>query len=1045
MMDTNNILDYWYNIEFFEPFWPKTDKKTQYVNSKRDWDSKQAAVYNVYLGRGRSCDLIQKMLEAIGRKDKRAEPDTSISCVCAFKVAADGTYIEDSFSVSTYIWAMAKIIYHKDLNTNLRTEEISNFEQRINEHLLAINRQIKYKDLEAICNAVVNSLKLDPRLITFACIINEDYEQVKSTKDSAQTGEYTAAEKLDNKTDMLSSFFAKDIDMIKNQIQPHDEINTYIKALQKPNTDRIEVDVDIQEMKKWLSPEKYPLGKWPSVYNPSLMQQISINICISENKSMSNIRSINGPPGTGKTTLLKEIIVSNIVERAKILSKYNMPDDAFRKRQFSSPKNEFLTNYYEIDPQLIKYGVLVASNNNAAVENISTELPIATKEIKNSHTGFFDTSTNKDIYFSKIASNLLGNDIECWGLISARLGKKENISKFRQTLWFHNEQNLRELFDVRANIAEWEAAKNNFKEKYAEVLNYRKYLVEVVKNTTKHNLLLNQCKKANVALTALNKKIKEKQHAHIEIDDEAQAATERIELLRENIAMLKAEIPFFKRFFSSFLVKKDEALMQLKRMKQELNEATIRLTDIKLKINDLKSDIKILEEQQRALQDKLAQKETALLDSQKLIDKYKKEFGANFADDKFWENIAHNEESQLVSPWTNEEYDTLREELFYHALMLHKAFILNSKRLKQNMHCLMHMWQNAFTEEDQAAGFPHLFNSLFLVVPVLSTTFASVASFLRHIGKKELGTLIIDEAGQATPQSALGAIWRSQKVIVVGDPQQVQPTVTTPKEIIENFANKFSIAPEYKSNEVSVQVFADNINAYGGYRNYAGGRLWVGCPLVIHRRCLNPMFSISNAIAYNNRMFQKTQEPKNKKLFLKKSMWLDIKGSEAGGKNRFVREQGEKVVEMVLQAFRIENDFPNIFIISPFKTVIRETKALLISQLTKQYGHLGKNKIANWVAESCGTVHTFQGKEANEVIFILGCDQKNGIGAAAWAASSPNILNVAVTRAKYRIAIIGDLELWAQLPYFNTAARQIAEYANKHVPVNNLAVQVTQQ
>mgnify|MGYP000874971883 CR=1 FL=1 len=58
---------------------------------------------------------------------------------------------------------------------------------------------------------------------------------------------------------------------------------------------------------------------------------------------------------------------------------------------------------------------------------------------------------------------------------------------------------------------------------------------------------------------------------------------------------------------------------------------------------------------------------------------------------------------------------------------------------------------------------------------------------------------------------------------------------------------------------------------------------------------------------------------------------------------------------------------------------------------------------------------------------MLGCDRKSGAGAADWAGKEPNILNVAVTRAKYRIAIIGDSELWGEIPNFNFAYKILHE------------------
>ena len=43
---------------------------------------------------------------------------------------------------------------------------------------------------------------------------------------------------------------------------------------------------------------------------PSLMQQIAINKAVGDD---CTIFSVNGPPGTGKTTLLKEIVVNYLV------------------------------------------------------------------------------------------------------------------------------------------------------------------------------------------------------------------------------------------------------------------------------------------------------------------------------------------------------------------------------------------------------------------------------------------------------------------------------------------------------------------------------------------------------------------------------------------------------------------------------------------------------------------------------------------------------------------------------------------------------------
>lgn len=62
--------------------------------------------------------------------------------------------------------------------------------------------------------------------------------------------------------------------------------------------------------------------------------------------------SINGPPGTGKTTLLKEIVVSNVIERAKLLVEFDKPDQAFSIAEFKNPCDQYNRSYYCMDKRL---------------------------------------------------------------------------------------------------------------------------------------------------------------------------------------------------------------------------------------------------------------------------------------------------------------------------------------------------------------------------------------------------------------------------------------------------------------------------------------------------------------------------------------------------------------------------------------------------------------------------------------------------------------------------------------------------------------------
>jgi hypothetical protein len=67
--------------------------------------------------------------------------------------------------------------------------------------------------------------------------------------------------------------------------------------------------------------------------------------------------------------------------------------------------------------------------------------------------------------------------------------------------------------------------------------------------------------------------------------------------------------------------------------------------------------------------------------------------------------------------------------------------------------------------------------------------------------------------------------------------------------------------------------------------------------------------------------------------------------------------------------------------------------------------------VTAWAAASVGTVHTFQGRQRETVVLALGGTSD---GAIRWASATPNILNVAVTRAQRRLYLVGDRSRWMQ-------------------------------
>ena len=370
-------------------------------------------------------------------------------------------------------------------------------------------------------------------------------------------------------------------------------------------------------------------------------------------------------------------------------------------------------------------------------------------------------------------------------------------------------------------------------------------------------------------------------------------------------------------------------------------------------------------------------------------------------------------------PWIDRALDDARSRLFIAAMQVHQSFIEQAAdKFRRNISLWTTLLEEGWPESKNTSHAITLWQSAFLVVPVVSTTFASVQSMFKLLEQESLGWLLIDEAGQAVPQSAIGAMWRAKRVVAVGDPLQLEPVFTLQPAVVEGLRQHFQLKDCWNPYSYSVQGLADRSNAYGAEIMQQDGPLWVGCPLRVHRRCVDPMFSISNQTAYAGRMILANKADRLSDIPTGNSRWIQVAGQCEG--RHWVAEQGEVVIDLLSQVFAHTSELPEIYVITPFKEISTNLKRILGKTSAFQTSQIERTEIQTWLERSIGTVHTFQGKEADAVILVLGLDVSKS-GAAHWVSQTPNLLNVAVTRARYRLYIVGDKKLWRQHSYFKTA------------------------
>ena len=476
----------------------------------------------VYVGKVRREQLIQSLLDRISpnEKGKLPEKDTDYLACASLQITANGKYIQDTFSLSPVIWADSVVRKTNTIDAGILS--VLEYEKKVKEiEEVLLEKDILIKDESE--NGEQDSqgkgfLPFSGNALT-AKRIREIYKYIHSEylkyypkediKDDflfkfrmyADETERQNDEEEEDYIGLSRNFFSKDISMVEDYLEKNEDtvksryLTEYIESIQYDMDDyrkeliNTSYSYDYHGMMEGICDiANAPLGKWPSKYRPALMQQIAVNLFIEkEEKTVTagNMFSVNGPPGTGKTTLLKEVVANNVVERAKLLSEYAVPDEAFEERylidraKYKEYADFYPSAYYIFKNERINdFGIVVTSCNNPAVENVTKEFPVKLLgEIKDEIKEFIyenqitQEAEEGDIYFTSEAKNLYGE--KGWGLVAAALGKQSNIKFFYEKavskIYFRSMTNES---STSSRLTEYLKARKQFKEQYDVVKEY---------------------------------------------------------------------------------------------------------------------------------------------------------------------------------------------------------------------------------------------------------------------------------------------------------------------------------------------------------------------------------------------------------------------------------------------------------------------------------------------------------------------------------------------------------------------------------------------
>lgn len=320
------------------------------------------------------------------------------------------------------------------------------------------------------------------------------------------------------------------------------------------------------------------------------------------------------------------------------------------------------------------------------------------------------------------------------------------------------------------------------------------------------------------------------------------------------------------------------------------------------------------------------------------------------------------------------------------------------------------------------------------LTPIFISTFYSAPKYSRYYSGKEerpydelYDYLIVDESGQVAPDIALPTFALAKNALVVGDTKQIEPIYSVSQSMdtvnyglyvcndLENISEK-QLDIHKSQGKLggcgSLMQMAQHANLYedNPSNNTDTKYLTNGLLLTEHRRCLDQIISYCN----DNIYYGQLEPMRGNKCNINLDFVLGNKGyvhidypSERRGKSRINALEALAIAAWidsnseVLEKEYGRNIHDVVAIVTPFKPQTLEIKEAL-----SQYKPAFK-KI------TVGTAHALQGAERPLVLFSLVASPKDSV---SFINSQYNLLNVTVSRARDHFVLFGNMETLAISP-----------------------------